>query len=178
MDKVEATKAMGGYVIIGSALSCFIDHDLPKTLDKAKEYIIKGDAWYVTDIVGERVLGEALVHYFNETLSILETFSKETNPWAKRSVGVAVHYFAKRVREAQEKVWSLLGLLSPYFEERDTRIVKGIGWGLKTLGRYYPNLLVDFLKSQKGREPSHLLIKKALTYLSPEKKTEIKALWG
>lgn len=178
LDKIEATKAMGGYVIIGSALNSFINHDLPEALEKAKEYILKGDVWYVTDIIGERVPGEALVHHFNETLPILEVFSREPNPWVKRSVGVAVHHFAKRVRGDQEKASRLLGLLSPCFEDKDSRIVKGIGWGLKTLGRYYPDLVVDFLKSQKGRKPSQLLMRKAVIYLPPEKKTEVKVLWG
>jgi len=49
---------------------------------------------------------------------------------------------------------------------------------LKTPGRHYPDLTVDFLKSQKGRKPSQLLVKKAVTYLPPEKKTEVEALWG
>lgn len=178
LGKIEATKTMGGYVVIGSALSRFINHDLPKALEKAREYIIKGDAWYVTDILGERVPGKALLNRFDETLPILEAFCEEPNPWVKRSVGVAVHYFAKRVRGDQEKAKRLLGLLSPYYEEKDTRIIKGIGWGLKTLGRYYPDLVVDFLKSQKDRKPSRLLIRKAVTYLPPEKKMEVKALWG
>ena len=37
LDKIEATKAMGGYVIIGRALGCLNDHDLLQSLDKAKE---------------------------------------------------------------------------------------------------------------------------------------------
>ena len=178
LDRIETTKAMGGYVIIGSALGCFVDHNLPQALGKAKEYIIKGDAWYVTDIIGERVQGRALVNHFSETLPLLGTFPHEQNPWVKRSVGVAAHFSAKRVRRDREKAERLLGPLSLYFEEKDTRIIKGTGWGLKTLGRYYPDLVVDFFKSQKGRIPSPLLIRKATTYLQPEMKTAIKALWN
>ena len=176
LDKIESTKAMGGYVIIGSALTCFTDYDLARALDKAKEYTIKRDIWYVTDIIGERVPGKALVNHFDETLSILETYYDEPNPRVRRSVGVAIHYFTKRVRKDQEKAKRLIGLLSPYFEEKDIRIIKGIGWGLKTLGRYYPDLVVDFLKSQKDRKPSPVLMKKATTYLPQVNKIE--ALWG
>jgi 3-methyladenine DNA glycosylase AlkD len=176
LDKIEMTKAMGGYVIIGSALARFTTYDLHKALDKAKEYIIRGNTWYVTDIIGERVPGKALVDHFEETLPILKAYYTEPNLWVKRSVGVAVHYFAKRIRDDREKANSLLELLSPYFEEEDTRVVKGIGWGLKTLGRYYPDLVVDFLKSQNGKKPSKLLLRKATTYLPPDKKEEINVL--
>ena len=160
---------MVGYVIIGSALSRLIDYDLSKAMEKAKEYIIKSDVWYATDIIGERVPGNALVNHFDETFSIVETFFTESNPWVKRNMGVAVHFFAKRIRGDREKAKKLLELLAPYYEEKDTRIVKGIGWGLKTLGRYYPDLVVEFLKSQKGRNPSPLLIRKATTYLPAQK---------
>ena len=177
LDEIEATKAMGGYVIIGSSLNCFTDYNLPQALEKAKEYIIKGDTWYVADIIGERVPGEALVRHFDEAFPVLESFSKKSNPWVRRSMGVAVHYFAKWIRDNPEKAKRLLYLLSPYFEEGDIRIVKGIGWGLKTMGRYYPDLAAGFIKSQRDRNPSRLLIRKAITYLPPEKKMEIKAIW-
>ncbi len=174
LDRIEATKAMGGYVVIGSVLNGFIEHDLTTALGKSKEYISKGRTWYVADIIGERVPGQALVKRFDEAFPILETFLREPDLWVKRSVGVAAHFFAKRVRGDAGKAKRVIDLLSPCFEEKDTRIVKGIGWGLKTLGRYYPDLVVDFLKCQQGRKPSSLLMKKAITYLSPEKRAEIR----
>jgi hypothetical protein len=41
-----------------------------------------------------------------------------------------------------------------------------VGWGLKTLGRYYPDLMADWLAQQVGRRHRALMLRKALTYLS------------
>ena len=114
------------------------------------------------------------MRYFDETISILQTFKDNPNPWVQRSIGVAAHFFAKRVRNNPDKVKRVIALLSPYFEEKDNRIVKGIGWGFKTIGRYYPDLLTYYLKSQSGKNPSRTLLNKALTYLPEERKQEIR----
>jgi len=71
------------------------------------------------------------------------------NHWVKRSVGVAAHFFAKRCRDDKKdikKAAAILELLTPQIYEWDIRILKGIGWGLETLGRYYPDLLVPYNK--------------------------------
>jgi hypothetical protein len=51
--------------------------------------------------------------------------------------------------------------------------VKGVGWGLKTMGRQYPELVTDWLAEQVV--PSELrfrtlMLRKALTYLSDEQR--------
>ncbi|NMC61241.1 MAG: DNA alkylation repair protein, partial [Candidatus Methanofastidiosa archaeon] len=57
-------------------------------------------------------------------------------------------------------------------------VVKGIGWGLKTIGKYHPDLLVPFLKKQikLKKKISKIIIRKALTYLPKEKRLEIESL--
>jgi hypothetical protein len=64
------------------------------------------------------------------------------------------------------------------FEEWDTSALKGIGWGLKTIGRCYPDLLVAFLHQQLvTKRPRKLLLRKATTYLDKVRKDEILSLW-
>jgi 3-methyladenine DNA glycosylase AlkD len=172
-DKLEETKAMGAYVIIASALNCFPAAGLAAAMDKTREYIIKGDTWYTADNMAERVPGQALVKEFNSALPLLRQYLKDKNPWIKRSAGVAVHFFGKRVRNEPAKMKKLLELLAPLYEEKDVRVIKGIGWGLKTAGRYYPDQLVNFLKSQQGKKPSALMLRKATTYLAPAYKRMI-----
>ncbi len=61
------------------------------------------------------------------------------------------------------------------FEERETDAVKGIGWGLKTLGKHYPDQLVDWLEVQiheHQRRHRKLMVNKALTYLPDEYKAQ------
>ena len=59
------------------------------------------------------------------------------------------------------------------FEEQDIIAVKGVGWGLKTLGRYHPDLVADWLARQvvhRKRRHRALMLRKALTYLSDEQR--------
>jgi hypothetical protein len=66
-----------------------------------------------------------------------------------------------------------LALLEPVFWEWDMDAVKGIGWGLKTLGRDYPDLVADWLAQQVvpgQRRHRKLMLRKALTFLSDEQR--------
>jgi len=172
-DLLVGTRAMGAYVIVGQGLVAVNDVDLGLSFAKAREYIIQGDAWYVADIIGERPLGHGLLAHFDEAVGLLEGFAGDTNPWVRRSVGVAVHLFAKRVRDDPTRIQRLLALLAPLIEERDTAALKGIGWGLKTIGRYYPDLLVPFLRRELAtKHPRKLLLRKATAYLDKARKEE------
>ena len=59
------------------------------------------------------------------------------------------------------------------FGEWDVDAVKGVGWGLKTLGKHYPDLVADWLADQvvqRRRRHRTLMLRKALTYLSDEQR--------
>jgi len=176
-DEIQEGNKMGGYIIVGKALSVLLDIDLRLCLSKAREYLIKGDRWYVCDILGERVYGQALLSNFEETLPHLGRFSRDQNRWVKRSVGVAVHSFVKRTPNDNERIKRLLELLSLQIEEKDNSAIKGIGWGLKTIGKYQPQLLEKYLRTTLGsKKISKLMLRKAATYLEPEVKEELSKL--
>jgi len=63
-----------------------------------------------------------------------------------------------------EKTKKLLQLIELHTEETQIDVVKGIRWGLKTIGRRHPDILIEFLKSQIEQEKSmsRLLIRKAV----------------
>lgn len=176
-DKIIDYNAMGGFVIVGSALIYFLENNFDEVMKKSCCYIIKGNEWYVCDIIGERSLGHALVGYFNKTLPLLRKFLEDENRWIRRSTGVAIHFFSKRVLDEPEKTKELLKLVEPHIEERQIDVVKGIGWGLKTIGKYHPDILTEFLKNQLtlGKHISKLMMKKAITYLDKNKKLEVKS---
>ena len=176
-DRLVERRAMGAFVIVGQGLIAINDLDLRLSFAKAREHIVQGDAWYVADIIGERPLGHGLLTHFDEALELLKGFANDANPWVRRSVGVAVHFFAKRVRNDPARIERLLALLAPLIEERDTGALKGIGWGLKTIGRYYPDLLVPFLRRELAtKHPRKLLLRKATTYLDEAKKEEVRRI--
>ncbi len=176
LEHIAATKTEGGWVVIGSALERQLDRDLAGAFARCQAFIIVADVWYATDILGERVPGLALVADFQPALALLAPWREHANHWVRRTVGVSVHFWTKRSRGAAEYVAqaeALLAFLEPMFEEWDIDAVKGVGWGLKTLGKYYPDLVADWLARQvvhRQRRHRALMLRKALTYLSDEQR--------
>jgi len=179
LEHVAAEKTMGGWVVIGSALGRQLDRDLPGAFARCWHFVIAADVWYGADILGERVPGPALVAQFQPALSLLRSWQEDANRWGRRTVGVAVHFWAKRSRGAPESVSqaeTLLAFLEPMFSEWDMDVVKGVGWGLKTLGRHYPDLVADWLAQQvvvHQRRHRALMSRKAVTYLPEEQRTRV-----
>ena len=172
LDHVAAAGAEGGWVVIGSALGRQMDRDLAGAFARCRGFIVAADVWYGADILGERGPGPALVADFWPALALLAPWREDPNRWVRRTVGVAAHFWAKRSRGAAEmstQAEALLAFLEPMFEEWDVTAVKGVGWGLKTLGRHYPDLVADWLAQQvvqRQRRHRALMLRKALTYLS------------
>ncbi len=176
LDYMATQKTMGGWVVIASALREQLARDLPGAFARCHKYIIAADVWYATDIFGERVPGPALVIDFDRALAALFPWCEDENRWVRRTVGVAVHLWAKRSRSAAElsqQARQLLSFLEPMFEERDIDAIKGVGWGLKTLGKYYPDLVAEWLKKQVARPHRVLMERKAMTYLSKKHRAMI-----
>jgi 3-methyladenine DNA glycosylase AlkD len=179
LERVAAAGTEGGWVIIGSALGQQLDRGLAGALSRCGDYVVAANVWYGTDILGERVPGPALVTDFDAALPLLAPWREDANRWVRRTVGVAVHFWAKRSQGAPElsdRAESLLSFLDPMFGEWALDAVKGIGWGLKSLGRYYPNLVSEWLAYQlvaRQRRHRALMLRKAVTYLSEEQRNRV-----
>jgi len=168
LDLTAVDRTEGGWVVIGAALGVQLERDLDGAFARCRDFIIAGDVWYAADILAERVPGPALVSRFQPALALLAPWREDPDAWVRRAAGVGVHFWAKRSRGAPEQApqaAKLLVFLEPMFEEWDMRAVKGVGWGLKTLGRYYPDLVADWLPAQVARPHRALMLNKALTYL-------------
>lgn len=176
LERVAAQRTMGGWVIIGSALRQQLACDVQNTLEKCREYIILANIWHGVDAMGERVTGQALVNSFELTLKVLAPWREDASPWVRHAVGVAVHFWAKHAhgkRVYLPHVLTLLAFVEPLFSEQDITAVKGVGWGLKTLGKYYPQEVSEWLMHQTKREHRALMLRKAMTYLPDENRLRI-----
>ena len=129
----------------------------------------------------DKLLLSAMIDHYDKVRSLFQEFVSDDNHWVRRSVGVAAHFFAKRCRDSKrddKKAADILALLTPQIGEKDIRILKGIGWGLKTLGRYYPELLVPYIKTQiSSKRISAVIIRKCVTYLDEISRSEILQLY-
>jgi 3-methyladenine DNA glycosylase AlkD len=179
LERIAQGRAEGGWVVIGSALGQQFGRDPAGSFARCRDFVVVADVWYATDILGERLPGPALLAQFQAAVDLLTPWRDDANRWVRRTVGIAVHFWAKRSRGAESHVAQaamLLALLEPLFEERDMDALKGIGWGLKTLGRHYPDLTTDWLTQQvteRGHHPRALMLRKALTYLPPHQRSRI-----
>jgi len=166
-DGMIAKKSRGCYVIVGKALSRMLETRFEQACNRARDYIAEGQSFEASDLVGQSVLGAALVKYFDQTLAVLEELSHDESRWVKRAVGAAVQFFSEEVRDP-DRTRRLMELTLPLMASQDEVVLKGVGWGLKTIGRYHPQILEKFLKTQIGRRSiSPAVVKKAIAYLDP-----------
>jgi hypothetical protein len=178
MDEIADHKTEGGWVVIASALGQQLIRDRVGAFKRCRKYIVAGDVWYATDILGERVPGPAWVADFMPALALLEPWREDVNRWVRRTVGVAVHFWAKRSYakpESEMQAKMLLDFLEPMFEEQETDAIKGVGWGLKTLGKHYPVLVSEWLADVVERRTHYraLMLHKAMTYLPAKQRAKI-----
>jgi 3-methyladenine DNA glycosylase AlkD len=173
LDLIATDRTEGGWVVIQSALEQMLDRDLPGAFARCRDFIVAADVWYAADTLGEGVVGQALVRHFQPALKLLGPWREDDNPWVRRVVGIGVHFWAKRSRGSAElapQAKALLDFLEPMWSEWDVIAVKGVGWGLKTMGRSYPNLMADWLAKQVSRHHRALMLRKAMTGLSEEQR--------
>ena len=168
-------------MVIASALALRLSADPAGAFSSCRAFIVSAGVWYGADIFGERVPGPALVADLHAHLPLLAPWREDPNRWVRRTVGVAIHFWAKRSRGAPERapqVDTLLTFLDPVFGEWEMDAVKGIGWGLKTLGRHYPHLVATWLvdRLRDGKHHRALMLRKALTYV-PEDERERVLRW-
>lgn len=178
LERVAADKTEGGWVVIAKALEQQLDQDLAGASARCQDFIVAADVWYGADTMGEGVVGQALVRHFEPALDLLQPWREDANPWVRRAVGTGVHFWAKRSRgevELTDRAETLLAFLEPMFDEWDMIAVKGVGWGLKTMGRNYPDLMTEWLPKQINRRHRALMLRKALTYLSEEQRAVVVA---
>ncbi len=179
LDRIAADKSEGGWVVIASALEMQLARDLAGVFARCRGYIVAADVWYGADIMGEGVAGQALVGYFEPALDALLIWREDADAWVRRAVGTAVHFWAKRSRGTEElapQAEMLLALLGPMFDEWEMTVVKGVGWGLKTMGKYYPELVTNWLVQEVvpgQRCHRALMLRKALTYLLEEQRARV-----
>ncbi|UCG24567.1 MAG: DNA alkylation repair protein [Chloroflexota bacterium] len=181
LDCIAEGGSEGGWVVIGGVLRQQYARRPSSAFSECRRCIVVADRWYGADILGERVPGPALVQDFDQARTLLAPWRNDSNHWVRRSVGVAVHFWAKRAGgdpSLAERAEILLAFLEPMFGEWEMDAVKGVGWGLKTLGRYYPVQLADWLETQSGRRHRRLMLRKALTYLPNTERDRVMGIYG
>ncbi|WP_025183306.1 DNA alkylation repair protein [Leptospira kirschneri] len=145
-DQIIELGHMGGYVISAIILQLRSEKHFEQSLNKAVEYILLGNEWYVCDIIGERVMGHFLLKEPEKTLPILKNYINHKDGWIVRSVGVASHYAVKKGL-GKKYVEVTFCLLLSKADTKDFHTKKGIGWALKTISKFHPDIIQKFESS-------------------------------
>ncbi|SHE79379.1 DNA alkylation repair protein [Pedobacter caeni] len=139
-DHIIRLKEIGSQVLAGIILQQRLSVDFERSIAKACEYIRFGDQWYVCDIIGERILGYALLTTPEKTIPVLRQLAIHEDKWIVRTVGVAAHYAVKKELDPVF-VTPVFDLLLSLAGTKDFHTKKGIGWGAKTIARFHPDII-------------------------------------
>ena len=142
----------GSSVIAGKLLQLHLPDNLDDAFRAAINIIVDGDRWYHCDHIGERVFGHALLTNFEQTMPYLTGYLQHKNQWVRRSVGVAGHYATKKGLPA-ENVALVMEMLLSAANTSNYQEQRGIGWGLKTIGKFHPQLMREALGNNPDIAP-------------------------
>lgn len=142
-DRIIELREMGGQVVAGMILQLRLPRHFKQSVDKACDYIRFGNEWYVCDIIGERVLGYALLTQPDKTIPLLKKLAVHEDKWIVRTIGVATHYAVKKGLDPVF-VEPVFGILLSLAGTTDFHTKKGIGWGAKTVARFHPDIIARY----------------------------------
>lgn len=136
-------RTIGGNVIAGIILQKHTEKNLAKAFALATDYILYGNEWYCCDIIGERVMGAALLKRPEKTIPLLKKLAKHKEDFAVRTIGVATHY---AVKKGLKKVYveEMFVLLLSLANSTGFHAKTGIGWGAKTCAKFYPDIAAKY----------------------------------
>lgn len=143
MNRIIAVRTIGSQVLAGIALQLRLNFDFEGSIANVCRYIQYGDEWYVCDIIGERVLGHALLTKPEDTIPVLKRLASHEDKWIVRTVGVATHYAVKKGLD-KSFVESVFQILLTCTNTTDFHTKKGIGWGAKTVARFHPDVISTY----------------------------------
>ncbi len=138
-----------------------------------EEYSNHCHTWSHCDSTCVRLLGPFLGKKGNEALAkkTINGWSNSNNLWIKRaSMVITLKITMMRKDFDEDYVFALVEKMLKYSEAN--YIEKGIGWLLKTCSRYKPEVIIDYLSTNK-KNLSRLILRYASEKLPKEKRAEI-----
>ncbi|MBL8992841.1 MAG: DNA alkylation repair protein, partial [Spirochaetia bacterium] len=140
VQKIIEVNEIGSFVVAGIFLQEISKKRLAFAIDTALDAMSSGNTWYACDILAERVLGNVLLRDFKNTMALFDKISRSTNPWARRSIGVASHYAIKKGLTLAN-VKTLFKFLLKFADSADFHTQRGVGWAAKTTAKFHPDFI-------------------------------------
>ncbi|UBM59422.1 hypothetical protein LAG90_01960 [Marinilongibacter aquaticus] len=140
---LEKQKTIGGNVLIGKLLGLNLELNFAQSLAETKQVLEGADIWYISDIIGERVFGQALQLNFSETLTFYKKQGNRANPWLIRAFGAGGHRALKRGLSENHAI-ELFEFLLTFSQSKEKEIRQGIGWAAKSAVKFHPVLALKY----------------------------------
>ena len=138
--QIATHQTIGGNVVVAIVLKERMRDHLDESFAEAANFIARGQEWYVSDIIGERVFGNGILQFPEQALPKLTQFREHESIWVVRSIGAGIHLATKRgiSKEVAKAVFQLLLSLA---NSKEHQVRKGIGWAAKTMARFHPDII-------------------------------------
>ncbi len=177
-DTIVERKTDSAYNLSSLIMNGILPQRMKECFDRSRIYLSDTKRWFSSDIYGLHIVCEGLKHDFTKAVEYVRDFTNDSSVWVRRCVGIAVHHYARQVRDMPEMISVLLDLLKDLIREKDVRVAKGIGWGLRSIGGSYPGQLVRFVKENFARKKvSKLLFRVSVASLPLDAKEELLTHW-
>ena len=142
-----------------------------KTIELIHDSFIKYcDSWALCDSTMIKIIGPFLVKKGKESLArkIITNWSESENLWIRRASMVILLKIIMIRKKLDEKI--LFELVEKMLQkDKDEYILKGIGWLLKTCSKYEPEIIFNYLRSNRNSFP-RLVLRYASEKLSEDKR--------
>lgn len=157
-DYIEDLQTEGGNVVLGKFLLLRLPLEFEGSIQKTVEYLNRADIWYISDLIGERVLGGALLLDFEKSWALFQPLLKDSSIWVIRAIGAGIHFSIKREISANH-VQTMMTVLLDSQPSAHKEVKQGIGWAMKTAARFHPELMHQLVNHLKETPPNWMLSK-------------------
>ena len=127
----------------------------PKDLSMLKKLADECEGWAMLDYLSTRHLGTLAMNYPDEVYPKVRKWTKSKHLWTRRA-SILIHVMPSRKKQLRAEF--AIGTFEELLHEKEFFIRKAIGWTLREIGKYYPDLTFEFLKEHK-QEASGLTLR-------------------
>ncbi|MDP4235664.1 MAG: DNA alkylation repair protein, partial [Bacteroidota bacterium] len=125
---------------------------VPADLPYLKKMIGGCEGWATLDLIATKILGVLAINYGDPVYSKVRTWTKSRHLWTRRAA-ILIHVLPARKKKLNAEY--ALGSFEELLHENDFFIRKAIGWTLREMCRYYPEMVFEFLRKH-AKEASGL----------------------
>ena len=138
----------------------------PNDLPYVKKMIGECEGWGHLDWVATKMLGALALNYGEQIYPKVRTWTKSKHLWTRRA-SILIHVLPARKKKLNAEY--ALSTFEELLHEKEFFIRKAIGWTLREISKYYPEVTFEFLKEHK-KDASGLTLREGARRLPAELK--------